>query len=732
MPTKKSRLAEIYKSEKKIGGNVISTLGKRAREKFDPRNYFNQEGFLAAIAPSLFKSYTATPKRITETLKARPTINPTMASDAVEGLVDLKIDSKISAKNSMVLPSMARDMNLMRQNVVKLVKLQKGTPATKTDMFFKLASGRKADYESTIKKSKTPTPGPTKKSETTNEGSNTNSGSGSIIGGIFSGISSIVGGGVGLLSGAFKALGSLGFVGILAAIASASLLYSLYKGLNFTEIFGKIGDIVEIVGNSIKSFFGLASGSDDKNFFEIIATKLDSFFGTTAFTDGLNNITKKMDELLTTIEEKSTKLYVEILDGTIAALLTLQDVFKAVGQDMKSIFLKWMDDHETTFYTLAGTIAGTMIGKQFGGVKGAAAGALIGSAAGYAFGKTNEKLFTGEGTREENIAMVDKQISGGKARLAGFKTNNPDEIHPLFPGLKRKDVEEQIADAERRKQAIQKELDDRKGGNISNVNANDSFKKHLESRTIDASGRKSGFYDERLKTPSTSPTPASSNSTITFGSLTKEQQDVVLVEQRKREGFEPGKIAYDLNNPGNIKYGKFAKEYGGEPDTTNRGEGSHKGTFARFPTLAQGVEAQRALWLSSGYANLPLSQAINKWTTGKLEGTGDPGIENYKAGIFAAINKPAPAMGTTKLETAKVEKEKVPKIPEPTISGTILAALTGDYQSLAQDIKKEMAPIINNITNNNVASGGGQSNQGTPNIPSAFDDAFNKLFARIS
>ena len=87
-------------------------------------------------------------------------------------------------------------------------------------------------------------------------------------------------------------------------------------------------------------------------------------------------------------------------------------------------------------------------------------------------------------------------------------------------------------------------------------------------------------------------------------------------------------------------YGEIAKKYGAiqNPD---RGVGQVKGKFAQFPTLEAGVEAQRELWLSSRYRNLPLDQAINLWTTGKVEGTADPkeaqSIANYKNKIYAAI-----------------------------------------------------------------------------------------------
>jgi hypothetical protein len=178
MADKKSRLAEIYKAEKSKGGGIASTLGKRALEKMDPRKFFNQKGFLAAALPSLFKSYSATPevsgRKISQTSsevgQAKENKATSVSTGALETKLDiltgetreLKIHSKLAAKNSVVLPSMARDMNVTRQNIVKLVKLQGGTATTKADMFFKRASDREAGYESRFSKAggvttKTPT-----------------------------------------------------------------------------------------------------------------------------------------------------------------------------------------------------------------------------------------------------------------------------------------------------------------------------------------------------------------------------------------------------------------------------------------------------------------------------------------------------------------------------------------------------------------------------------------------
>jgi len=159
MADKKSRLAEIYKSEKTTGGGLTSTLGKRFKEKFDPRQMFNQQGFMAALLPSIFKAYKAP----TLSSKLSPALSPT-ASSGVSGLSnekldiliaqskDIKINSTIVAKNSMSNNAMARDMNLMRQNIFQLVKLNKGEPTNKADMFFKHAGKRDKEYKSKFKK----------------------------------------------------------------------------------------------------------------------------------------------------------------------------------------------------------------------------------------------------------------------------------------------------------------------------------------------------------------------------------------------------------------------------------------------------------------------------------------------------------------------------------------------------------------------------------------------------
>lgn len=59
----------------------------------------------------------------------------------------------IIAKNSIALPGMARDMNVLRQNIVKLVKLKSAEAVTtKADKFFKTEDQREAELEDAKKK----------------------------------------------------------------------------------------------------------------------------------------------------------------------------------------------------------------------------------------------------------------------------------------------------------------------------------------------------------------------------------------------------------------------------------------------------------------------------------------------------------------------------------------------------------------------------------------------------
>lgn len=84
--------------------------------------------------------------------------SPTKAGEKVEGSIsaDVLPFLNIIAKNSLALPGMARDMNVLRQNIVKLVKLKNAEAITKADKFFKTEDQREAEMEAARKKETAP------------------------------------------------------------------------------------------------------------------------------------------------------------------------------------------------------------------------------------------------------------------------------------------------------------------------------------------------------------------------------------------------------------------------------------------------------------------------------------------------------------------------------------------------------------------------------------------------
>lgn len=143
-------LAELVKSRRESGQGVFDSLSEslrdRIREKFDPRRILNQSGLLVALFPNL-KKFVAKPvsTRI-EASKVSPEIN---LNDVI--LKKISEDTTIAAKNSMVLPAMHRDFNVMRQNIAKLVKLEGVKPRVGADAWFKKSKFREEEYENKFK-----------------------------------------------------------------------------------------------------------------------------------------------------------------------------------------------------------------------------------------------------------------------------------------------------------------------------------------------------------------------------------------------------------------------------------------------------------------------------------------------------------------------------------------------------------------------------------------------------
>jgi hypothetical protein len=226
MADKQSRLAEIYKSEKEKGGGVLSTFGKRTKEKLDPRQFFNQKGFAAAILPSVFKSYSATSASKNNKISNESGFSPV----SMNALKQTNINTKIIAKESLNLSRIAFDINLMKQNTAKLVKAGGGKSANKGDMFFKKAGDRNKEYESKFSKAGEINKSPTK------EGGDPKDKEKSIFSTIVDGISSL-----------FTMKGAL-IAGILAAITFGINEYFTNDEFK-TKVDSFLGDMFETIKN---------------------------------------------------------------------------------------------------------------------------------------------------------------------------------------------------------------------------------------------------------------------------------------------------------------------------------------------------------------------------------------------------------------------------------------------------------------------------------------------------
>jgi hypothetical protein len=160
-----SRLSDIVAHRRSQGGSVTGSLAggikERLKEKFDPRQIINQKGLLASLFPGLkpFKAKTSGTSRTT----GKSIEDSSMDVSDVKPLFEqIQYNTTLTTKNLSVLPSIHRDFNVIRQNVVKLLKLEKMDAATKADMYFKAAARREQQYESQLSKLREQSKKPTK------------------------------------------------------------------------------------------------------------------------------------------------------------------------------------------------------------------------------------------------------------------------------------------------------------------------------------------------------------------------------------------------------------------------------------------------------------------------------------------------------------------------------------------------------------------------------------------
>lgn len=232
-----SKLADIlqqeYKTKGLIGG-AASALSKSSREKMDIRNVlFGGSGLGSIIGRKVFgKGYSAIDRgsKVSDVSEA-------ISSGSSSVLSEININSAVTAKNTLALPSMARDMFLVKKNILQLVKLQGGTPSTKAGDWFNRQQARENAYESKFTKGM-PSTSPSKV-EPKKEGDKFG------LLGILAAVGSVFG-------ALFKPLTSLtGFLGTAALAASAfgGAVFKILRFLIGTKI-GKLLGLGALLGAS--------------------------------------------------------------------------------------------------------------------------------------------------------------------------------------------------------------------------------------------------------------------------------------------------------------------------------------------------------------------------------------------------------------------------------------------------------------------------------------------------
>ena len=145
-----SRLAQILEQEYKtrgIVGGAVSAFGKRTKEKLDIRNaLFSGGGLGSIVGTKIFgKGYSATRKTGSSSSSST---TPSLDGISNATLEDINTNTKITAKNTLSIPMMARDMNIVKLNIVRMVKLLGGQAnRNKTDMFWADSKKREDEYE---------------------------------------------------------------------------------------------------------------------------------------------------------------------------------------------------------------------------------------------------------------------------------------------------------------------------------------------------------------------------------------------------------------------------------------------------------------------------------------------------------------------------------------------------------------------------------------------------------
>jgi hypothetical protein len=264
-----------------MGARALEKGKERERQKKNPIKKDDSSGSSSSFVSMASSVFTTKEKKKKEYSPSKEGAEGTQAESAGGISEDALPFLNIIAKNSIVLPGMARDMNVLRQNISKLVNLKgkesKVKAEGKADKFFQTEELREAKLEEERKKNAPIKEGKDKKEpkEEKKEG-----------GGLLSGLMDMLNP-VNLLKGLF-----MGIVGAFSALFSGGTIFA---------ILSKIFVPAMIIGGLINGIMdGINTWKETGSITDTIISALGGFLQFITF--GLfneNDLRKGMDTALT-------------------------------------------------------------------------------------------------------------------------------------------------------------------------------------------------------------------------------------------------------------------------------------------------------------------------------------------------------------------------------------------------------------------------------------------------
>jgi hypothetical protein len=737
---------DVLKKQRQSGKGILSSLGssvtENIREKMDYRNsLFKSGGMLNALFPNV-KGFKAGQNIKIPKAETEKTIASMDNTEVVQQLSRVASKLDIVGKNTMALPIMMRDMNVMRQGIVKLVKLSGGTQRDKADRFFQTSAQQEALYESKLAKSKASTT-PTNVKQVPEEKKK------SLLDTIFDfmpGLFKLVLGGIaagGIVSLLGKDTVKEGlktlFTGILNLFVdgvklSLETISEMMNDPEVTKKFKELGDTllnfakdhpfltlgaaVTMFGGTITSLLGvLTLATTVGKGFLGKAFKLLSLMGLGAAAGAIiagNNTPEAgtpgaegQPGVPGTPDAVNTGKSMTKLEGAAAGAEAVGGVVagvsgvKKIAEVSKATGTAILDARTQSVGQLAKAEATSTWGKFL---------KFVAKKSPALWGKIGVKL-----AQAGTLATIPVAGWIGALISLGFAAWTAWDLYELwkeFSGSGEPDVENNSPTP------MENTVDAM--GNVTGSSGGDSTTTKAVTPTPVSPAAPMTMAKSSGPNSSGSSSSGSLSGGKTFNQMSREEQDQILMNQAIAEGWKkPTSIQHSHNNPGNIiapggKVTEAQAKFGGVPGGTYNGL-----TFVKFPTMQAGWDAQRDLWTRK-FGNQPVSQALATWSNaGK-----DQGAYN-KVVLGGGGDSPAPilASGST---PSTMSTSPATVASAPTRPATQIASAS---TSLADTMRTQMqTPVVINAptTNNNVRNGGNGSQRSTT-TPSIVDSELMKL-----